>query len=148
MVCTFFGHHDAPPEIRAELIACIREGIEQKGLDTFYVGNQGAFDRMVLSALRELKRQYPEITYYVVLAYFPDKKEKSSGYNPLETMYPEGLECVPRRFAISRRNDWMLKEADAVICYVRHSFGGSGKFAEKGIRQGKTVVNLAVHSDG
>ena len=74
----------------------------------------------------------------------PEKKEEYSYIDPMETLYPEGLESVPRRFAISWRNDWMLKQSDVVVCYVRHSLGGSGKFVEKAIRQKKQVINLAM----
>ena len=58
-------------------------------------------------------------------------------------MSPEGLEAVPKRFAISLRNDWMLKQSQIVVCYVWHSMGGSGKFVEKAERQGKRIINLA-----
>ena len=34
------------------------------------------------------------------------------------------------------------KESDIVICYVKHSFGGSGKMVDKAIRQKKKVINF------
>ena len=143
MVCCFFGHHDAPPTIKTNLLECIKTIIENGDADSFLVGNHGSFDGMVLAALRETKVAYPHITYNVVLAYMPAEKEEYSYIDPMETVYPEGLESVPKRFAISWRNDWMLKQSDIVVCYVRHSFGGSGKFVEKAIRQKKRVINLA-----
>lgn len=143
MVCCFFGHHDAPSTVKADLLGCIKTLIENGDADSFLVGNHGSFDGMVLAALREAKAAYPHITYNVVLAYMPAEKEEYSYIDPMETVYPEGLESVPKRFAISWRNDWMLKQSDAVVCYVRHSFGGSGKFVEKAIRQKKRVINLA-----
>ena len=142
MVCCFFGHRDTPSTVKPDLIECITSLIEE-GVTEFLVGNQGAFDAIVLSALRIVKEQYPHITYNVVLAYMPAKKEEYTYADPMETMYPEGLESVPKKFAISWRNDWMLKESDIVVCYVRHSFGGSGKFVEKAIKQNKRVINLA-----
>ena len=86
---------------------------------------------MVLSVLRELKETYPNITYSVCIAYLP-KKEEYSTLTPEETVYLEGMETAPLRFAISRRNDLMLKESDSVICMV-----------DKAIRQKKKVINLA-----
>lgn len=143
MVCCFFGHHDTPSTVKSALLECIKNLIENEGADTFLVGNQGSFDGMVLSVLRALAVQYPHISYKAVLAYMPGQKEEYRYFDPMETMYPEGLERVPRRFAISRRNDWMLKQSDTVVCYVRHHFGGSGQFVEKAIRQKKRVINLA-----
>lgn len=60
-VCTFFGHRDCPETIRPKLHAALVELIEERGVDSFYVGNHGTFDRMVSSLLRELSERYPHI---------------------------------------------------------------------------------------
>lgn len=117
--------------------------IAEEGICNFLVGNHGAFDGMVYTVLKELREQYPAICFNVVLAYMPGKKEDYNFVDPMDTLYPEGLEAVPKRFAISWRNDWMLKQSEIVICYVRHYMGGSGKFVEKAERQGKRIINLA-----
>ena len=57
-------------------------------------------------------------------------------------MYPEGIETVPRRFAMDWRNRWMLKQADYVVTYITHSWGGAAKVAEKAVKSGKRVINL------
>ena len=142
MVVCFLGHRDTPSTVRADLLECI-ENLITEGADSFLVGSQGAFDAIVLSALRTVKERHPHINYNVVLAYMPGPQEEYTYADPMETMYPEGLESVPKRFAISWRNDWMLKESEVVVCYVRHSFGGSGKFVEKAVKQNKRVINLA-----
>ena len=53
------------------------------------------------------------------------------------------MEDVPPRFAISRRNEWMLQRADMVVMYVTHSWGGAAQYAKKAGKQGKIVLNLA-----
>ena len=58
------------------------------------------------------------------------------------SVYPEGIETVPRKFAITYRNKWMLKKADTVICYVAHPSSGAGQFVELAEKQGKRVLNL------
>ena len=40
------------------------------------------------------------------------------------TVYPP-LETVPRRFAISHRNRWMVEASDVVVAYVLHDWGGA-----------------------
>ena len=72
----------------------------------------------------------------------PGAKEEWPTYEPLEALYPEGLESVPPRYAISRRNKWMIRESDVAVTYITHSWGGAAKFAEKAKREGKTVINL------
>lgn len=67
MTCTFFGHRDAPLEIEGILRQVLVALIEARQADTFYVGNQGKFDRMVARVLSGLQLEYPHITYAVVL---------------------------------------------------------------------------------
>lgn len=120
----------------------VRQLIQQNRDIEFLVGNQGAFDKMVLSVLRVCKKEHPQITYSVVLAYFPENSEESV-YDQMETIYPEGLERVPKRFAIARRNEWLLKESDTVIAYVNYQSNGAGTYVEKARKKGKRVINLA-----
>ena len=141
-VCTFFGHRDCPETIRPRLRAVVVELIEQHGVDRFYAGQQGAFDAMARSVLRELAKVYHHISYAVVLERLPGPREKAV-WDFSDTIFPEGLETVPPRFAISKRNDWMLKQADFVVAYITHSWGGAAQYAEKAQRQGKRVLNLA-----
>ena len=72
MTCTFFGHKNAPKEKEPTLKSALIDLIENKNVGTFYVGNNGSFDNMVISLLSELSSTYP-IKYYVVLAYMPNK---------------------------------------------------------------------------
>ena len=142
--CTFFGHRQSPDSLRSALKRCLEDLILNHGVTTFYVGNQGSFDSMVRSVLRELAQQYTNISYAVVLAYFSHQQEdelaRHRDYS--DSMYPEGIETVPKRFAIDWRNRWMLKQADYVVTYITHSWGGAAKFAEKAIKSGKHVINL------
>lgn len=140
--CTFFGHRDCPEAVRPKLREVLVELIERHGVDRFYVGRQGAFDAMVRSVLRELTEFYPHISYAVVLERLPGPRDQAM-WDFSDTIFPEGLELVPPRFAISRRNLWMLKQADLVVTYVTHGWGGAAQFGEKAQRQKKTVINLA-----
>ena len=137
-ICTFFGHRDCSDRIKPKLRAVLVELIERHSVNCFYVGKNGAFDRMVLSVLRELSGAYTHIYYAVVLERLPVKGDEDYTH----TILPEGMETVPPRFAIERRNRWMLERADTVICYVTHGWGGAAKYAEMAERQKKTVINL------
>lgn len=139
MVCTFFGHKDTPKEIEPALRSTLIDLIENKNVNVFYVGNNGNFDTMVRRQLENLSQLYP-ITYSVVLAYLPTAKNKYDDSS--NTIYPEGLETVPKRFAISWRNKWMIKQSDIVVTYVTYSFGGAAQFKKMAKRQGKTIINL------
>ena len=140
MVCTFFGHKDTPKETEPTLRSTLIDLIENKNVTVFYVGNNGNFDTMVRRQLEDLSRTYP-ITYNVVLAYLPTKKSEYDDYT--NTIFPEGIETAPKRFAISWRNKWMIEQADIVVTYVTHSFGGAAQFKALAERQGKTIIELS-----
>ena len=137
MICTFFGHRNTPATTEKLLSEILTDFIKNQRADEFYVGNQGNFDAMVRRQLEILRKEY-NITYSVVLAYLPDKNTE-----PIPCSgYPEGIETVPRKFAITYRNKWMLKKADTVICYVAHPSSGAGQFVELAEKQGKRILNL------
>lgn len=136
MRCTFFGHRDCLYDVMIELKEVIIDLIENKKVDIFYIGNHGNFDLYVYQALKELKIFYPHIKYYVVLAYMPSENDLEN------TLLPEGIECVPKRYAISYRNKWMVNNCDYVVSYLTRNFGGAYKFASMARRKNKICINL------
>ena len=138
-VCTFFGHSECYGLDAAVLRSAIEKLINQ-GVDEFLVGNQGQFDGMVHSCLKSLRAQYPDIRYSVVLAYLPTKKAEWEDMS--DTMYPEGMEEVHPKFAIERRNRYLIDSADICLCYVNHTFGGAYKFARIAKKSGLQILNL------
>ena len=109
----------------------------------FYVGNEGQFDYMVLRCLRLLSAKYTHIRFAVVLSRMPVEKERDYRADYFDTIYPLGLEKAPPKFAIDRRNRWMLEQADCVVTYVRHQVGGAWKYKALAEKKGKVVFNLA-----
>ncbi len=138
--CTFFGHRDATDEIKPTLRQAIINLIEKEEVLQFYVGAQGRFDGMVQSVLKELAEQYP-ICYEVVLAYPPEpgRHECPDG---VPTLLPEGQEIGLLRFAIDRRNRWMIQNSDFVISYTYKSYGGAVKFTELAKQKGLSVISI------
>ena len=143
MTATFFGHKDTPKEIEPTLRSTLIDLIENKNVTVFYVGNNGNFDTMVRRQLEDVSQTYP-ITYSVVLAYLPTEKNKYD--NLTNTIYPEGLETVPKRFAISWRNKWMIQQSDIVVTYVTCALGGASHFMNIAKRKGKFILELALNS--
>ena len=113
------------------------------GKVNFYVGNHGQFDGMVRGIMKELISEGKDVDYSVVLAYIPGQKyEFDLPDQYADTIYPDGLENVPQRFAICKRNDWMIDNSDTVICYVVNHFGGAYTYTEKARRKGKRIINI------
>ena len=137
---TFFGHKDTPKEIEPTLRSTLIDLIKNKNATVFYVGNHGNFDAMARRQLEDLSKTYP-IKYYVVLAYMPSK----NGTPDEHSILPEGIETVPRRFAINYRNKWMLNKSDIVVTYVTHNFGGAWEFKQMAEKQGKMQIDLLLY---
>ena len=140
--CTFFGHRDCPVTILPALQDAIIQMISNHGVDRFYVGNQGDFDRMVFSVLQTLENTFPWIRYEIVLAYLPQKENWREASWLAHTIVPDGIEQVPKRFAIVYRNNWLLEHADHVIAAINHPWGGAAQFVRKAERMGKQVLHL------
>ena len=141
-VCTFFGHRDCPSSIKPKLREVLVDLIENHAVDMFYVGQQGAFDGIVRSVLKELAAVYPHIHYAVVLERIPPKRDEFDTRDYYDSILPEGIENVYPRFAISWRNKWMIQQSDIVVTYVTHNFGGAAQFKEMAEKRSKYVVEL------
>ena len=132
----FFGHRDAPDTLRVQIEATILHLLND-GISCFYVGNHGRFDSMVMQALKQISSSHA-LTYAVAVTSF-DAAAKIESH---PTVLPEGVEIGPPRFAIDRRNRWMVRQADVVIAYVTRDFGGAAKYLNIARRKGATVINL------
>ena len=143
MICTFFGHHMVAQKIEPALRSTLIDLIEIHDVRLFYVGNHGAFDAMVYRVLRELAVKY-SIEIRVVRAYLPEKKNEHNADDYADTVLPEGIETVPKRFAIAYRNKWMLERADFVITYVVSDIGsGAAQFKRLAAKKGKQIIELS-----
>lgn len=138
MTAAFCGHAQISQSADVEkwLYAVTLRLIKQ-GVNIFYLGGYGAFDSLAAAVLRKQKTQYPEIELILVLAYF-DTKRDTSGYD--STVYPP-LETVPRRFAISHRNRWMVENSDVVAAYVLHDWGGAATTLRCARKKKKQIIS-------
>ena len=102
----------------------------------------GVFDSGIggLTVLEELKNDGVGASFDIVLSRV---NEKALSENQRETVFPEELEKSIPKFAISKRNDWLIKNSSILIAYVEHRFSNSSKLLEKAIKRGLEVINLA-----
>ncbi len=136
MIVTFAGHGDIvySDEVRGWLYSKVEQLIE-RGAGTFYLGGYGNFDSMAASVVNELKEKYPSIESILVTPYI----DRAATYLYDASVYPT-LENVPKRFAIIKRNEWMVDKADVLIAYVTRSFGGAYKMLSYAKRKKKEII--------
>ena len=140
--CFFIGHREADERLLPILTAAIERLITEEQVSFFYVGGYGGFDRIAATAVKRMKLQHPEIALMLVLQYHPGERpvETPNGFDG--TYYPEGLEKVPRRYAIVRANEIMAKQSDWLISYVRHGASNSRRILEYAQKQGTACINI------
>ena len=139
LTCTFFGHGDCY-DLDEKVLQKAIEALICRGVDTFYVGNHGHFDSLVFHCLLEMEKRYPSISISVVLAYLPTQNPAHDLYHGY-SIYPEIEEGLPR-FAIERRNEWMIANATYCLTFVNRTYGGAYKFAKRARSKGLIMVNL------
>lgn len=139
MIVTFCGHkqiYQSSP-IATKLKTVIEELIGE-GATEFYVGGYGNFDSLVASSVREAKSAHPDIRLVLIIPYL-NRQYETDGYD--EVLYPP-LESVPLRFSISKRNEWMVDQADVVISYVTHEWGGAYTALTYASRKKKRIISV------
>lgn len=133
--CFFIGNRHAPSSIEQPLIEVVEQHITEYGVTIFTVGHYGSFDNLVAGVLKKIKKQYQHIELYLLAPYaLNQKRGVPDGFN--STFYPEGLETVPKPFAIVQANRYMIQNSDYLISYCHH-IGNTRKFVEYAQRREK-----------
>ena len=148
-VCTFAGHREVfSSTVELEIDKALIEIIEADKECVFYSGEMGDFDKKRESAVRGMKRKYPErsIRLVRVLPYLTheinrDKEYFESYYDDI--VVPMELMGVHYKAAIKKRNRWMVDQADKILAYIYRDFGGAFDTVKYAFRIGKPVLNLA-----
>ena len=132
MTCFFIGHRDAPETLRPLLDTAVERYITEYGVTEFVVGHYGRFDYMAAGAVQRAKKCHPTVTLTLLLPYYPFGHD-TEGYD--RTYYPEGMEAIPKPFAIVRANEHMIKNSDYLICYDAGLAGNTGKLVKRALRR-------------
>lgn len=129
--CFFIGHRDAPEDLFPKLRDAVARHIAEYGVTDFVVGHYGCFDRMAARAVREEKKLHPEVTLTLLLPYYPYEYDAAE-YDG--SFYPPSMETVPKPFAITRANQYMLRHSDYLICYYKGYPGNTRSLVDAALR--------------
>ena len=138
MICTFFGHKNAGSDVKEKIKHTV-ERLIKDGVVDYYVGNNGNFDYYVQVVLTEIMKNQSDVHLTVVLS---NLGERALAANQECTLFPEGFEMALPRFAISKRNDWLIKNSQIAVIYVNNNFTNSYKWMEKARKKGLKIINI------
>ena len=63
--------------------------------------------------------------------------------NDYDLMYPDEVAKAPPQVAILRRNEYIAKNTDYIVCYINRKSGGAYKTVEIARKYDKKIINLA-----
>lgn len=144
--CFFIGHREASSEVIPALREAVERHIVDYGVTEFIVGNYGGFDRVAAKAVIEAKTLHPQITLTLLIPYHPAERpiDPPPGFDG--SFYPPNMEKVPRRFAISKANRYMVDHTDYLIAYAWHPASNARnlvEYAQKRSVYSRIVTNIA-----
>ena len=141
MVITFIGHSTISnrDELLEKIVKSIMENTSENEKISFYCGGYGDFDNLSAIACRLIKKQRQNSEVVLVTPYLKNLT-KNDIYDA--TIYPP-IENVLPRYAIIKRNEWMVERADLIIAYVKYTYGGAYKTLNYAERKKKPIINLA-----
>lgn len=146
MIVAFCGHRDfvESTDIEERLAALIEKYARESDRLICYNGGYGNFDYFAAKCVQRLQERYSNIRNCLILPYidqtFLDRIEIFKNHFD-ETIYPP-LETIPRKYAIIRRNEWMIDSADIIIAYVKYSWGGAARTLEYAKRKKKNIIQI------
>lgn len=122
--------------------------MERDARFVFLNGGMGQFDALCAGAVRSLKKRHPEkeIQLCLVIPYLSVKINAEKSY--LQSMYdeilmPEGVEYAHYKAAISKRNRWMVDQADCLVSYIIRQYGGAYQTFRYAQKKSIPIINVA-----
>ena len=137
------GHRDADSRIYPKIEKAVNLHIGEYGIEEFIIGHYGNFDRMAAQAVEAARETYPKIKLTLLRPYLTHYS-LPKGFDG--SIYPDGMESVPKRFAILQANYRIIDRCDYVIAYVRYTFGGAYQCIDYARRKKKPVFNISRES--
>lgn len=145
MIVAFCGHSDyiANEKDEKRMLALLETHVGNEPCE-FFLGEYGGFDRFSYRCAEKFRATHPNAKLVFVTPYLlTDRiKETADDRNYDLVIYPD-LEKVPRRFAITHRNRWIVEQADLMIAYIDHEFGGAYTMYRDAVRKNKAIYNIA-----
>lgn len=140
MIITFCGHskYIESKEDEEKILSLLTELIGDEPAE-LYLGGYGAFDAFAQRCGRKYQKTHPKTKLVLIVPYITSQYQKDL-YD--EINYPS-LEDKPLKFAISYRNKWMVDQADFVIAYISHDWGGAYQTYKYANRQRKPSFNIS-----
>lgn len=140
MIVAFCGHADYVRRADDEkIILALLENTVGNAPVEFFLGGYGRFDDLAYHCAKKFKNDHPNANLVWITPYISTKHRE----NDFDLILFPPIEHCPPQHAISHRNRWIAGQADVVIAYVTHEYGGAYRMYRHAKRKGKEIHNIA-----
>lgn len=144
MKISFFGHRKIynQDEIKRKVTTILSDILKNTNFLEFYCGGYGDFDSICYSIVKEFKKKNDNIKILFVSPYMEEsflRKINTDLYD--EVIYPP-IENFMKRFAIIKRNEWIINQSDLIIFFVEFDSGGAYRALNFAKRKNKHIIHI------
>ena len=147
MIVTFCGHsqYTATGVDEQKILSLLTERGGDRPAE-LYLGGYFSFDTFACKCGKKYRETNPNTKLIFVTPYITESYQKNhlnDEKDRYDTILYPPLERVPPRYAISCRNRWMVEQAELVVAYVKHEWGGAYQTYTYARKKKKEIFNLA-----
>ncbi len=141
----FIGHREvrSMSHVERELEKILSKMLLEKEFVECYIGRNGDFDIIAASVIKRVQREYGcrNCELILVLPYsVKDEKDYEKYYDDI--WYPLPYDTHFKE-AITKRNQWMIDNANLLIAFVEEPTGGAYKTLQYAQKKNVEIINLA-----
>lgn len=130
-------------EIEEHLQQVVADLIKTKEYVEFFIGRNGDFDILAASVIKRAQEKHGKDNNSLILVIpYPiaDLEYMEKYYD--EIWYPDELQGVHYKSAITKRNEWFVDHSDMLIAYATKDQGGAYECMKKAQQKGIKVTLL------
>ncbi len=151
--CCFTGHRQIPPGERTGIADKLERtivGLYQKGICYYGAGGALGFDALAAQTVIRLRESCPGMKLILVLPCLTQtrgwRSEDIAEYERIKTQADKVVYTSQEytKDCMHRRNRHLVDNSSVCVCYLTKDSGGTAYTINYAIRQGVSVVNLAL----
>lgn len=142
-----FGHRDFDGHRRLDerLYPLLKDLIRTKPFLEIYIGRNGEFDIYAATIVKRVQSAMgKDNNEFICVLPYPEKDIEYYECYYDNVMIPECIGKTHPKGAITKRNRWMVEQANLFVCYVEREEGGAYTALKYAKKLGKDIINLAV----
>ena len=143
---SLFGHREMDDlrQLDDQLSPIIKEIIRIKPYVTLLIGRNGDFDIYAATVVKRVQKAMGKENNELicVLPYSQKDIEYYEKYYD-SVIIPECIGRTHPKGAITKRNRWMVEQADLFLCYIERKNGGAYTALQYAKKLKKSIINLA-----